>query len=91
MPQAEFKLALVERGDEDEGRAGGVVTDSDAGRWLELRLSRGFCSRLVELNGDSCGGCQLFGDDGAGAVEQHGCLGGVEDGGFEANGGGAGV
>ncbi len=43
----------------------------------------------LDLN-SGCGG-ELRGGDGTGAVEEHGGLGGIEDGGFDADRGGAGV
>ncbi len=75
---------------EDECGVGCVVADADAGGW------QGFGRRAgdggsEDGDGDSGGGGELFGGDGAGAVERHGCGGGVEDGGFEADVGGAGV
>ncbi len=71
-------------------RAGRVVADADAGGWEDSGGD-------VALGGnegvdrDAGGGGELGGGDGAGAVEDHRGLGGVEDGGFEADGGGAGV
>ena len=67
-----------------------VVADTDSRRWKGLRFGS-VHGWFVNLNGDASSGGELRGGDGAGAVEQHGRLGGVEDGGFEADGGGASV
>ena len=43
------------------------------------------------MNGNPSDSSKLVRSDGAGAVKEHWGLGGVEDGGFEADSGGAGV
>ena len=76
--------------DEDELCAGGVVTDAYAGRWECGGVGGGGWWR-EDFHGDAGGRGELGGGYGSGTVEDHGCLGGVEDGGFEADGGGASV
>ena len=75
---------------EDEGGAWCVVADAYSGGWEGCRGCVGF-GGLVGGDHDAGGGGDLGCGDGSGAVEDHRGLRGVEDGGFQADGGGAGV
>ncbi len=66
------------------------MADADAGGRQGFRCSCGD-RWLEDGDGDSGGGGEFGWGDGARTVEDHGAFGGVEDGGFEAEGGGAGV
>ena len=71
---------------EDDLRIGGVVPDAHSGRWKSLWGLGGWL-RDVEVCGLAADGFDLGQRDGSGAVDGH--CGGVKDGGFETDHGGA--
>jgi len=83
---------LAERGvDQNERRRGRIVAETDSGRGQRFRGSFGGIAAWFVLHNRAGYGPDLVCGDCARTVDHHGRLGGVEDSGFEAVVGGAGI